>query len=296
MQNKFFMLGNGRYPFKPGSDEFSNYMDFYASEHLSLVSSRLPMNMKPEENHEHDSYEFTIPLSHSPLLSVDNKKIFVKKNTLTSTNPGQLHGPACNMKVNRFMALQINRYFMENISEKMSGKRHVIFDNEPITVPVNLYNLLKEYIIENNFPQSGYKFIIETLSIQIAVNLLRNIKSNISQQKEYNSLSYSKRIKTAIEFMYEYCGGNFTIDDLAREINLSKYHFIRVFKSETGKTPYEYLIEIKIQKAKQLLKKRQHTITEICFLLGFNNHSHFSKIFKKKTGYTPTEFIDRIIT
>jgi len=101
------LLGKGKYPYRPGSDEFSNHIDFYASENLSLVSSRLPIDMKLEENHEHDSYEFTIPISHSPLLSVNNKKIIVKRNTLTSTNPGQPHGPACEMKANRFMAVQI---------------------------------------------------------------------------------------------------------------------------------------------------------------------------------------------
>jgi AraC-like DNA-binding protein len=150
---------------------------------------------------------------------------------------------------------------------------------------------LREYALENHSKQNGYKFIIESLSIQIAVNLLRNVKSNIPQQKEYVSLFCSVNIRRAIEYVYEYYNTNFSIDDMAREANLSKFHFIRVFKAETGKTPYEYMMDVEIQKAKELLKARQHTITEICFLLGFNDHSHFTKMFKKKTGCTPTEFI-----
>lgn len=289
--NQHNLLGKGKYPYRPGSDEFSNHIDFYASENLSLVASRFPIDMKPEENHEHDSYEFTIPISHSPLLSVDNKKIIVKRNTLTSTNPGQPHGPACEMKANRFMAMQINRKFIENLSEDMSGKRRIIFNNEPCTIPANLINQLREFSMENRSKQNGYKFIIESLSIQIAVNLLRNVRSNIPQQEEYVSLSCSLNIRRAMEYMDEYYSSNFSIDDIAKEANLSKFHFIRVFKAETGKTPYEYMMDVKIQKAKELLKARQHTVTEICFLLGFNDHSHFTKTFKKKTGCTPSEFI-----
>lgn len=292
--NQHYLLGTGSYPYKPSSEEFLNNIDFYASENFSLVSSRLPINMKPE-SHEHDSYEFTIPISHSPYLRVDNKEIIVVRNSLTSSNPGQTHGPSCNIEGAHFMAFQINREFIENISNDMSGKRHIIFDNEPVMVPANLIKQLREYAIENRSHQNGYKFIIETLSIQISVNILRNVKSNMPQHKEYASVLCNKNIRRAIEFMYEYYNSNFSVEDLAGVANLSKFHFIRVFKAETGKTPYEYLMDIKIHKAKQLLKERELTITEICFLLGFNDHSHFTKTFKMKTGCTPTEFISHII-
>ncbi len=287
--NRYGLLGNGVYPYGPGSNEFFNHIDFYGSENLSLVSSKLPIHMKPEK-HEHDSFEFTVPFGHSPLLSVDKKEIIVKNNMVTSCNPGQVHGPACSMIAPGLIALQIKREFIEDISEEMSGKRNVRFENEAVAAPENLFNQLREYMVENSFMQSGYQLIIEALSIQIAVNLLRNIKSNISHNKEYDNLPFRKNINRVIELMHENCNCSFTVNDMAREANLSKYHFIRVFKSETGVTPYEYLMDIKIQMAKQLLKKKQYTVTEICFLLGFTDHSHFTKIFKKKTGYTPTEY------
>ncbi|MFZ5642647.1 MAG: helix-turn-helix domain-containing protein [Bacillota bacterium] len=72
--------------------------------------------------------------------------------------------------------------------------------------------------------------------------------------------------------------------------NLSSYYFIRVFKAQMGKTPYEYLLDIKMEKAREMLKQRNHTITEICYECGFNSISHFTTAFKRKVGVTPTYY------
>jgi len=72
--------------------------------------------------------------------------------------------------------------------------------------------------------------------------------------------------------------------------NFSPYHFIRVFKSETGTTPYDYLLNSKIEKAKKILEEEEKPITEVCFLCGFFNPSHFSTTFKKKVGISPYKY------
>ena len=77
--------------------------------------------------------------------------------------------------------------------------------------------------------------------------------------------------------------------------NLSPYHFIRVFKAETGKTPYEFLLEIKVEKAIELIKARKYTITEIAMMCGFTSSSHFSNVFRKIKGISPTDFIKYIV-
>ncbi len=71
---------------------------------------------------------------------------------------------------------------------------------------------------------------------------------------------------------------------------MSPYHFIRIFKNETGKTPYEYLVDIKIEKACSLLRRSNLSVTEICFLCGFNSSSHFSTVFKQKIGVSPSMY------
>lgn len=97
-------------------------------------------------------------------------------------------------------------------------------------------------------------------------------------------------INRVIVFLMEHYQENYSLQDIARIANLSPYHFIRIFKAQTGKTPYEYLLDIKIDKAKTMLKDAALNITEISYLCGFNNLNHFGKVFKRKVGVSPSAY------
>ena len=103
--------------------------------------------------------------------------------------------------------------------------------------------------------------------------------------KEY-LLAQVIRAKKFIDDNFE---KNLTLDDLAGEAFLSKFHFTRLFKQYYGKTPYQYLTEVRISNAKKLLSAGR-TVTETCYQLGFNSLSSFSALFKKLGGSAPTEY------
>ncbi len=72
--------------------------------------------------------------------------------------------------------------------------------------------------------------------------------------------------------------------------HMSKYHFLRVFKSVTGATPLDYRDRIRIDHAKELLKNSNFSVSEISESLGFSSLAYFSAAFKKATGLSPTEY------
>jgi AraC-like DNA-binding protein len=78
--------------------------------------------------------------------------------------------------------------------------------------------------------------------------------------------------------------------DLARQVNLSPWHFMHLFKAETSVSPNQYLRSLKMKKAKALLKDSFLSIKEITSLVGFNDRSHFSRDFKSLFGQNPSEF------
>lgn len=80
------------------------------------------------------------------------------------------------------------------------------------------------------------------------------------------------------------------IDNLAELCLMSKYHFIRSFKSLTGLTPYVYLTNVRITAAKDLLKSTNIKISNIANSVGIPDQLYFSKLFKKHTGLTPSEY------
>lgn len=93
-------------------------------------------------------------------------------------------------------------------------------------------------------------------------------------------------IRNYIETHFE---ENLILDYLTQMQPVSKYHLLRLFKKYYGQTPRQYLIDIRIEKAKVYLKNGM-TVTETCFAVGFESLGSFSALFKTKTGKTPSTF------
>ena len=81
-----------------------------------------------------------------------------------------------------------------------------------------------------------------------------------------------------------------TLDDLAAVACMSKYHFVRLFKATYGVTPMEHLSQRRIERAQDLLRATNLTVTEVCFAVGFSSLGSFSARFKAIVGETPTHF------
>jgi AraC-like DNA-binding protein len=79
------------------------------------------------------------------------------------------------------------------------------------------------------------------------------------------------------------------LDNISGEANFSKYHFIRLFKSIYGKTPHQYLTQVRIEKARDLLNQ-SFSVSEICYTIGFASVSSFTGLFKKTYSLTPSAY------
>ena len=97
-------------------------------------------------------------------------------------------------------------------------------------------------------------------------------------------------VTSAIVHMQKYFATSIKVNQLAQIANLSVYHFSRLFKTETGYAPYEYLIMLRINEAKYYLKNTILPIKEIAFSVGFHSESSFVTSFKQHTTYTPSQF------
>ncbi len=82
-----------------------------------------------------------------------------------------------------------------------------------------------------------------------------------------------------------------TVDEIARFAGLNKFHFILNFNSLFGNTPHQYLVNIKLKKAFELIQSTNYSVTEACYLSGFESLPSFSILFKKKFGVAPSMLI-----
>lgn len=87
--------------------------------------------------------------------------------------------------------------------------------------------------------------------------------------------------------------GDLVVDDLVQELAVSRSVFFKKLKTLTGLAPIEFIKEIRINKAIQLIETGEYTMTQISYMVGINDPRYFSKCFKQKMGMTPTEYRDR---
>lgn len=79
------------------------------------------------------------------------------------------------------------------------------------------------------------------------------------------------------------------LDKIADEAYFSKFHFIRLFKSIYGKTPHQYLTQVRIENAKRFLRLN-YSVSDTCFMVGFDSITSFTGLFKKSEAKTPSEY------
>lgn len=97
-------------------------------------------------------------------------------------------------------------------------------------------------------------------------------------------------LEKAINFMQSHLEEALSVEEIAQELGLSQFHFSRLFKQRTGITPHQYLIKLRLERAKHLLKNTKMAVNEIADECGFANPSHLARHLRRETGLSPKQF------
>ena len=103
----------------------------------------------------------------------------------------------------------------------------------------------------------------------------------------------SRQLQQVLDYIDAHLDQEIKLADLAQLPDMSQFHFSRLFKQSLGLSPYQYLLQQRVERAKQLLKNTDRLIIDIALDCGFNSHSHLSKQFKQLTGMTPKAYRSR---
>lgn len=137
-----------------------------------------------------------------------------------------------------------------------------------------------------------YQNIANMHSFRKLASYVLTITESVCSFLESNGPRNIRRdILNAIDYIEEHYGMDISLTDVANYINISKNHLSYLFKKEIGQTFSDYLIQVRIQKAKELLNfSSGSSIGEIAERVGFNDTGYFSKVFKKATGFSPYNY------
>ena len=128
----------------------------------------------------------------------------------------------------------------------------------------------------------GFQQMIAAGTMQIIAAMLGTARNQGTGSHVHDQV---RRAKALLEEDVE---GPPLMEDIAAELDISRAHFFRIFKEHSGLTPYQYHLELKLNRARQMLRNSDFSVKHIARVLGFSNVYHFSKLFKNKTGLAPT--------
>lgn len=236
--------------------------------------------------HTHPSYMFMIPFNELTQVLLENKTVDTIKGKIQGISPDIPHHEVSKGDVPRYVAVFIRREYFEQQFKKY---------NSPIPkflgqcyVPSNMLLVyIKEFIIEAESRLPGNEEVLHSLSTQICHSIIRSV---LSQNPKSTQTSNRIEVVKVIEYIHDNIEKKITTNDMAKQVNMSVTHFVRIFKKEIGLTPNEYILKTRLGKAKKLLSTQEYTVTEIAMKCGFGSSAYLSDRFFCAFKITPSEY------
>ncbi|SDY02882.1 two-component system, response regulator YesN [Evansella caseinilytica] len=147
--------------------------------------------------------------------------------------------------------------------------------------------LLSRQIIDCGISMSINRKFAET-------NTMKHIQDELIRiSRHIHKMYYAQNrdvVLIAKNYLADHYNKTLTLEEVADVVQLSPQYFSKVFKSRAGSSFIDYLTELRVEKAKELIRTNEKSVKEICFEVGYKDPNYFSRVFKKYTGFSPSEF------
>jgi len=256
--------------------------------HYSYKEAKKKLDM-----HQHDEMiEICFLESGSQYYKVGSENYFLKGGDILITHPNVIHGTSSYPEEKGSLFWLIIKapkipFKLLNLSTKESKlliDRILNVERIHFKGSVEMKKLLTDIFYWFNKKSDPLS------KVEITNHLLRFLLQVIQCSENIDKNYISNDIEYCKKYIEENVFQKIYISDLAARINLSESRFKHKFKEELGTPPNEYVLKVKIEKAKNLLSSKEVSISDIAYDLGFSSSSYFSTVFKKFQGISPTEF------
>jgi AraC-like DNA-binding protein len=217
-------------------------------------------------------------------MSAKQRRTEIQEGYMFLLFPGEWHNYAPDKERGWFESwIGFNGIDIDNkVSAGFFNKQQPIFNVGVNDYILNLYKLAVKTATEQN---TGFQQILGGI-----VNLLLGFTYSGHKQVGFEHLKITNQINTAKIIMQENMLSGITCQQIAQNTGMSYSWFRRIFKQYTGFAPGDYIQELKVNKAKELLTNTMLNCKEIAFDLDFETPAYFNIVFKKKTGITPNKY------
>lgn len=217
--------------------------------------------------HKHSAYELVYYVKGAGHITIDGVRYAFAPGTFSLTEPGHFH------EEDFTKSGHVIYIIFETSGNPAILKDAVWSDNKNETILHIMEDLKQEFYSTNEYRSVKLELCLKLLLIELS----RLCSTNLP----------SADLHKSIQYMNEFCSQKIDLEALASQAGYSYSHFCKLVKEHTGKSPINYVIACRLEKAKYLLKYTTLPIAHISQECGFSTESQFCSIFRRETGMTP---------
>lgn len=269
-----------------------------------LFSCLLERQEEEQNYHCHDFIEIVIILKGKGHFLINGTDIPITEGNVLLLNPGTYHRsiPIFSHTLTECYLAFTDVEFIntpKNFFPLFHGQK--ILGKLPEKAKKEIFQLCSAMNQESQSRNTGRYFMLKAYLIQVLCLLLRfDQQEELSDEHNMKGYEFKSPNKTYVvqqimKYMESHYREKISLDQIAENMYLSPFYISKLFKSETGDTPINYLISLRMEKAKELLDRNPSlSIQEAAAQVGYEDAYHFSKLFKKYFGLSPMYYKARI--
>ncbi|MGG6310651.1 AraC family transcriptional regulator [Paenibacillus macerans] len=271
-------------------------VDIYKVEHQTGVHPILPV-------HWHNEMEIIYLALGKATFRIENREFAIREGDALVVHPGELHSGmnehdagicyySIVFKLSWLSSLQADRVqelFLGPILQGTSRLPALISASGG--TPPELLDYVRQFLIRYERRSPAYEMSLKGVLLLLIADIYQyGLVEKNNEPGNRHGREFNRQIKKVLTYMEEHSREKLELDQLAAVVSLSRSHFCKFFKTQTGMRPMEYLNFIRINKAAGLLRTGSYNVLEAALESGYQHVSYFSKWFRFYMNMTPSEY------
>ncbi|AIS58603.1 AraC family transcriptional regulator [Listeria ivanovii] len=244
------------------------------------------------ENHHHDFLEISIICEGTSVYDIEGERVELSAGDVLVFNPGVNHYDITEPGMtNVQLHIGFRNFTLEGYTRNTFPFKKAFLRKSKTESAI--LNIAKQIIDEKDAEKPGYDLMLKANVMQLIIHILREATP---EQLENNGMKLSTDeqqkqmlVNEIIHYMEKHHSEDVSLSSLSQTMYISPAYISKVFKEETGESPINYLIKIRLTRAEELLKNKDITVKQAANMVGYNDAYYFSKLFKKYYGFPPSE-------
>ncbi|MDQ2086404.1 AraC family transcriptional regulator [Herbivorax sp. ANBcel31] len=253
------------------------------------------------EPNSHEFFEMVYIKKGNAVFEISGSPVEIGPNNIIIIKPGQFHKfevksqTGCEFIVLSFRLEnkfdnQFSGVSLEDFLNFVNKKEWGAFISLKVSHKNEIINLLNRILSERENPEIGSEFLNYLLVLELFVLISRALKMEWENSIKNKSPKLKELIQAAVNYIHNNYERDISLKDISKYVFLSSSYFTRAFKEEVGVSPINFLLTVRVDRAKELLRDTDTKISDIALSVGFSNQQRFNDIFKKYTKKTPLQY------